>query len=224
MGLLDARNLSDVLVEASRNGSRHTHSVQSLFNAAKNPPADGDVWAFDAATKLWAPTSMTIDVLSDVVVTSPAANEVLRFDGADWVNYGTTFGTWSPSIVQGVTVLTIIRDARYFRLGRWYVCFYDLEISSAGVNQGTNGAVVQIALPFAARALGTGVIREVGGAYSNTPFGQLMVSAVIQASDEGNLRFIRRDQAVTNFFGADPSFQIANTHKIGGFAVVEAAS
>lgn len=86
MGILDARNISDVVAEASRNGSRHTHSVQSLFNAAKSPPSDGDVWAFDATSKLWTPTALTVDGLSDVTVTSAAVGHTLYWNGSGWIN------------------------------------------------------------------------------------------------------------------------------------------
>lgn len=88
MGINDARSLEQLSAEVSRNGSRHTHSVQSLFNAAKSPPADGDVWAFDSASKLWTPTALTIDALSDVTITSVADADTLEYDtgSSTWVN------------------------------------------------------------------------------------------------------------------------------------------
>lgn len=36
--------------------------------------------------------SVSLDALSDVIITAPATNEVLAYDGANWVNVAATAG------------------------------------------------------------------------------------------------------------------------------------
>ncbi len=45
----------------------------------------GTVWTIDAG-------AIALDDLSDVVITAPAINEVLTYDGSNWVNAAATAG------------------------------------------------------------------------------------------------------------------------------------
>lgn len=92
MPINDARSLEQLLGEVTP--YRRALSLASLYNVAKTPPADDDLLVYDEATGLWTARSLVLadlpaiglDDLSDVVITTPATNAVLQYDGANWID------------------------------------------------------------------------------------------------------------------------------------------
>ncbi len=84
----------------------HTHTaseIESLFldsledvDTLTTPPTDGQALVFDDSDELWKPGTVAgggaLDDLSDVVISSPATDEVLTYNGSEWVNAVATGG------------------------------------------------------------------------------------------------------------------------------------
>ncbi len=78
-------------------------------------PSDGDAYLWDAATGQWIPGnpstthSHALGDLSDVTITTPSSNEVLKYDGTGWVN-GTVPGhTHTESDITDLGA-TVVKD------------------------------------------------------------------------------------------------------------------
>lgn len=61
-------------------------NFEDLSDVSFTTLADGDVAVYDAGTNDWVNAAPTLDWLNDVVVPSPATDDVLQFDGTNWVN------------------------------------------------------------------------------------------------------------------------------------------
>jgi len=90
--LLTTRLLQEALfrVAADLVAPDHTHTLAALDDVDVATSADGDVLAFDAGSGLWVAQAdqthaLALDDLTDVSTGGAALNEVLVFDGTNWV-------------------------------------------------------------------------------------------------------------------------------------------
>ena len=79
----------------------HNHSLDGLSNTVISSPTDLQVLTYDAATSKWvngvpAVGSSTLDGLTNVDTTGKAVNDIIQWDGTNWVSVTNTLATTSP--------------------------------------------------------------------------------------------------------------------------------
>ncbi len=99
----------DILDLQNYSLSNHQHNLDDLTDvdtSGDNTPADNQVLTWFDASGRWVPADATggggggateLDDLTDVTITSPLPDEVLSYDGAQWVNKRIETGLWDPS-------------------------------------------------------------------------------------------------------------------------------
>lgn len=69
-------------------------TLGSLSDVSVTGATDGQVLSYNFITNTWVPATLTLTTtladLTDVTLTTPAADEFLRFDGGEWINAAVT--------------------------------------------------------------------------------------------------------------------------------------
>ena len=71
----------------------------------------GQVWTSNGADTAGSFSTLNLDSLGDVSITSPATDEVLAFDGANWVNQAASGGAWE--LVSTVDLSTPVSSVSF---------------------------------------------------------------------------------------------------------------
>lgn len=111
-----------------------------LDDYAKQAPADGQIAVWSETRHLWVPRALanadlaavSIDALSDVVVTTPVVRDLLVWSGSAWINGTVVWQAFTPTVLFGATGATLANvDCRYTRIGYWTRAEYRFRINSA---------------------------------------------------------------------------------------------
>lgn len=138
-------------------------------------------------------------------------------DESDILTYllhtGNGWNTWTPTVVQGVSVSCTVGHASYFKAGRFVAYSYSLTMTSSGTS--TNNIIVSLPVT-AARSVGFvgyGNVNDAGTA--DVPVIAALLSAV-------SMIFKPADAASTSFMGSGFGLASGDTITIAG--MYEAAS
>lgn len=170
MAINDARSLDQLLGEVTPN--RRALSLASLFNVDKTPPADGDLFGFEAATGLWGPRTLALgdlpaiglDDLTDVTLTSVASGDLLVHNGTAWANTQKAWIATTPVWAQGGAVTKTVNYSKYVQFGK--TVLFQGFLSATGA--GTANTSMTISLPVTAATnnlyVGNGKFQDTGTA------------------------------------------------------------
>ena len=85
--------------------------IQSIQDVSLNGLANRDTLIYETASSLWKNGKVAFNDLSDVVITSAAINQILRYDATNWVNYTPVLPDFLsyifPSVSQNIGVATL---------------------------------------------------------------------------------------------------------------------
>jgi len=119
--------------------------LDELHNVSINSGtlATGQALTYDGSTQLWKNSTPVSSLagLSDVTITDPEANEVLKYDGAEWVN-GTAAGGVTAAATAPDLVAAKQGDAWFdTNDGTLYVCYVDPDSTKQWVQVKANSGL-----------------------------------------------------------------------------------
>ena len=117
--------------------------LDELHNVLITTPSNGQALVYDSALGVWknATPVNSLSGLSDVSLSSPATNEVLKYNGSAWVN-----GTAAGGVTAAATAPTLSTaksgDAWFdTNDGTLYVCYVDTDSTKQWVQVQANSAL-----------------------------------------------------------------------------------
>lgn len=135
----------------------------------------GQVLTSDGTDAVWddpASTVNELDDLTDVTITTPAADEVLSYDGAEWANRTLeeifdvdldigTWTTWSPT-TTGLTKTSGTEIARYTQIGTTVHFLYMFILGASSAVTGAVTVTLPVEASFASTTIGEALNASVG--------------------------------------------------------------
>jgi hypothetical protein len=154
--------------------------------------------------------------------------QVLTADSAEgtglkWGSSGSvpsTTSTWTPTIIQGVSVSVTVQHARYVVIGPVAFVWWELDVTSAGtsgqpISIGGQPVAIQSVRISNEAIIGHGEIQDVGTAHRS-------VRVIPSGATNWRMRFYN-DFATAGSAGVIAAFALASGDKINGFAQVRVA-